>query len=274
MSEERKPAILCPDCGKLVSADAEQCIHCGRKNPGMWGLGTALRKMHANFGFREVVTSFCIGLYIVALLLDPNAIFQVRGLFSLLSPSHESLQALGMTGAVAIAQDRWWTLITAIFLHGGLPHIFFNLMWVRQLAPEVEELFGASRLILIFIFSGVLGFIFSSFAGNYFTVGASGSIFGLMGAMIYYGRARGGSFGANVYRQTLQWAVILFLFGIFWPRVDNWAHGGGFVGGYIAAMLLGFSEQKRENFRIQTLTLSTIVVTVLSFVIILWELIF
>jgi rhomboid protease GluP len=100
-----------------------------------------------------------------------------------------------MTGSYAMARGRFWTLITAIYLHGSLLHIVFNLLWIRQLGPAVEELFGTSRLILIFTFSGVAGFIISNLVGIQFTIGASGSIFGLLGALIYYGRHCGGVFG-------------------------------------------------------------------------------
>ena len=278
MAQNPQVAILCPDCGKLISPQAETCIHCGRKKPGTWNPKSALRNQFNDYGFTEIVTALCVGLYVLGLMLDllyhSGSTSRAGSFFSILSPSGYSLEVLGMTGAVALSEGRWWTLITAIYLHGGLLHIFFNVMWIRQLAPEVEELFGRARLVLIFTFSGILGFVLSSFRGNLYTVGASGAIFGLLGAMVYYGRTRGGTFGANVYRQTMQWAGILFIFGLFVPNVDNWAHGGGFAGGYIAAMLLGFSEQSKETSQVHALTLSTIVMTVLSFIVVFWRLFF
>jgi rhomboid protease GluP len=126
-------------------------------------------------------------------------------------------------------------MVTAIYLHGGILHIFFNMMWVRQLGPLVEELFGPFRLFVIFTVSGVVGFIFSVLSGSGFTLGASGSIFGLLAAAIVYGRRVGSSLFT---RQFLQWAVILFIFGLVFPGVDNWAHLGGFAGGYAMAFVL------------------------------------
>ncbi|MCG8607247.1 rhomboid family intramembrane serine protease, partial [bacterium] len=192
--------------------------------------------------------------------------------FGFLSPSGSSLRALGMTGLVAMIEGRWWTLITAIYLHGGLLHILFNVMWIRQLGPVVEDFYGISRAFVIFTLAGVTGFLFSSYAfilspsfAVGYTIGASGSIFGLLGALVYYGRQRGGTFGAAVYRQTGQWAIVLFIFGFLFPGVDNFAHAGGFIGGYLSASFFGYSESKPETRTHQLLALGAIAMTVLAF---------
>ena len=133
---------------------------------------------------------------------------------------------MGMTGVVPVMlQGHWWTLITAIYLHGGLLHILFNMMWVRQLGPMVSELFGPFRLFIIFSVSGITGFIASVLMGTAYTLGASGSIFGLLAAAIVYGRRHGNTMFT---RQFLQWAILLFVFGFIFSGVDNWAHAGGF----------------------------------------------
>jgi len=259
-------AIICPNCKKLISASAETCVHCGMKNPNMWGLASVFRKVFGGqVSLVPIITAFCIGLYVVSLLLDLGAILQPRGMLSFLSPSMGSLYKLGMTGSFAIDRGRWWTLITAIYLHGGLLHIFFNVMWIKQLGPPVEDLYGVPRSFLIFTVAGVAGFALSSFAGNNFTIGASGSIFGLLGAIIYYGRKRGGAFGAALYRQMGQWAIVLFIMGFLFPGIDNFAHAGGFAGGYAAAAVLGFTELKAENRNHQLAALAAIVLTVLAF---------
>lgn len=278
MAEQELRAIICPNCGKLVSARAETCVYCGYKNPGLWGVGPKLRQLFQNFGFTQIVTTVCVALYVLALLLNPSAIFRPRsgGLISMLlgflSPDGAILDRMGMTGLAAILDGRWWTLITAIYLHGSLPHIFFNLLWLRQLAPPVEELFGVSRLIVIFTVSGALGFVVSFIVGIPYTVGASGSIFGLLGALVYYGRSRGGTFGQGVYSQAMQFAVMMFVFGFFMGGiVNNWAHGGGFVGGYLAAMLLGYSERQKENNRIQLWGIVALGATAVAFLFALWR---
>jgi rhomboid protease GluP len=238
------PAILCPNCHKLISNDATQCPFCGQVRPGLWGFTSAMRKLGLQLDFTRLILWVCIGLYILALLLDPGAIFETGGMMNLLAPSVQASFMLGMTGADPVFRlGHWWTLITAMYLHGGLLHIFFNMMWVRQLAPLVEELFGPFRLFTIFTVAGFFGFLISSFMGNAYTLGASGSIFGLLAAAVVYGRQQGSSLFT---RQFLQWAVILFVFGLVFPGVDNLAHLGGFVGGYGMAYL--FSKvQGREG---------------------------
>ncbi len=262
-----KRAILCPNCGKLISADAEKCIHCGMKNPGRFGLVMWMQKIfRGNISIIKVVIYFCAGIYAISLLYDPKAIFQFGGFLNFLIPSDKSLWLFGMTGARAIAYKHWWTLITAIYLHGGLLHIFFNMLWFRQVGTMVEELFGTARLILIFTFSGVLGYIVSNSLLGSPTIGASGSIFGLFGALIFYGQSRGGRFGANIYRQILGWAIVLFLFGFFFPGINNFAHLGGFIGGFLSGYFLNYQERKQETYWHRTFAALIIGITILAFI--------
>ena len=235
-------AILCPRCHKIVSSEAETCPHCGQRKPGLWGATATIRKLGLQLNFPHLITVFCGVLYLLALALDPSAIFQTQSLMHILAPSPEASRYLGCTGTVPIFLNKlWWTPITAIYLHGSLLHIFFNMMWVRQLGPVVEELFGPFRLFAIFTIAGITGFIASTLAGHAFTLGASGSIFGLLAAAIAYGRRAGSQLFT---RQFLQWAVLLFIMGFIMPGVDNWAHGGGFVGGYAAAYVFSRSSER------------------------------
>ena len=201
-----------------------------------------MRKLGLQLNIPHLITVFCGVLYLLALALDPSAIFQTQGLMQILSPSIQASFKLGVTGTVPIfSYNFWWTPITAIYLHGGLLHIFFNMMWVRQLGPVVEELFGPFRLFAIFTVAGITGFLASTIAGHELTLGASGSIFGLLAAAIAYGRRA----GAQLFtRQFLQWAVLLFIMGFVMPGVDNWAHGGGFIGGYAAAYVFSLSSER------------------------------
>ena len=98
------------------------------------------------------------------------------------------------------------------------------------------------------------------------TIGASGSIFGLLGALVFYGRDRGGSFGIALYQQFLGWAAILFVFGFLWPNVNNWAHAGGFVGGYLIARLVGYKEKKTETRVHRNVAVLTVILVIFSFV--------
>ena len=258
-------SIVCPNCGRLVSVTAKQCISCGRRNPGLWGYGPLLQQLLGDGSMISLVTGACTILYVMGLLIDPSAILRPQGLLGFLSPSMQALDKLGMTGAFAMSEGRWWTLITANYLHGGLLHIFFNMMWLRQLGVMVEHFYGSARSFVIFTVAGVVGFWASDLVNIPFTVGASGSIFGLLGALIYYGRRRGGTFGAAVYRQVGTWTLVLFAFGFLMPAVNNIAHAGGFIGGLSAAMVLGFHEIRRESSVHRLTAIATGLLTLASF---------
>jgi len=277
-------SILCPSCKRITNADAEACFYCGRRRPGLWGFAPAVRALGGYVGVTPLVVSACVALYVVSLLLDPAAALRPRGPFDLLAPSGWALDRLGMTGAAPWAMGRWWTLITAIYLHGSILHIAFNVLWIRQLGPAVEELYGTARLAVIFTGSGVVGFLFgiagfalsSAFSlpitiGAPFTIGASGSIFGLLGAIVAYGRQRGGVFGTMVLRQYGQWALVLFICGLLMPGVDNFAHAGGFVGGLFCGLLLSNLERRPESLIDQGLRAAAFAATVLAFVLAFWH---
>ena len=156
---------------------------------------THLRRLGVRADFPHIITIICVGLYVLALMIDPARIFDTGGMMGLpLTPSGAASLKLGMTGSAPVFYyGNWWTVVTAIYLHGGLLHIFFNMMWVRQLGPLVGELFGPFRLVVIFTVAGITGFIASALMDTAYTLGASGSIFGLLAAAIVYGRQQGSS---------------------------------------------------------------------------------
>ena len=121
----------------------------------------------------------------------------------MLSPASGVQVLLGASGAEPVfVYGRWWTVLSAAWLHGGVLHILFNMLWVRQLGPATAEIYGPGRMVIIYAVAGAVGFTLSSLAGFYLgsmpipflrgafrTVGASASIFGLLGALVYYGGA-------------------------------------------------------------------------------------
>jgi rhomboid protease GluP len=270
MFRKTRGAILCPSCGRLTNAEARVCLVCGRRNPGMWGFAQPLRAVFSRRRFTDVVTVACIAAYLLSLLVDPTSAFRPRGFLDGFAPSNQALLALGATGAWPMGMGRWWTLLTAIYLHGGILHILFNILWIRQLGPAVEELYGPARTAVVFTISGVAGFVVSNAVGIPLTVGASGSIFGLLGAIVAYGRRRGGTFGAQVLRQYGVWALVLFAFGFFMPGVNNYAHGGGFIGGLGCGYVLSFAERRSEGGLDQLLAAGCLALTALSFGLALW----
>jgi rhomboid protease GluP len=265
---QRQGSIVCANCGKLVGISESSCPYCGAWRPGLFGWTPILQRLVGQrLDLVSLILATCITLYAVALLLQPEAIFGGGGLLSILSPGTRALYQLGMTGGVAWDQGWWWTLLTANYLHGGLLHILFNMMWVRNLGPVATELYGPGRTFVLFNVAGVSGFLLSNLMTASPTIGASGAVFGLLAALIVYGRRRG---SGTMERELWQWAILLFVFGFIMRGVNNWAHAGGFAGGWIAAQLMGFIDEQRESATMLVASLVLIALTavgiVLSFV--------
>ena len=271
MFRQRSGSSLCYRCGKLNRVDAAVCFYCGARRPGLWGFAPMVGRLVGGLDFTGAVIAACAVLYVASILLDPAAAFRARSPFDMLSPSDNSLVRLGMAGAAPWAAGWWWTLLTGVYLHGSLLHIVFNMLWVRQLAPAVEQLFGRARLVVIYTAAGVLGFALSNLVGIRFTLGASGAVFGLLGAMVAYGRSRGGTFGVAVLRQYGQWALFMFIASFFLAGVNNWGHAGGFVGGYLAALAFGHLERRPERGLDRLAALGAVALTVLSFALAIWN---
>jgi rhomboid protease GluP len=252
-------SVVCASCGSLVGVNDDRCYSCGRRNPGLWGFGPALRRFGNDLGFITLVIYGSAGLYAAMLLMTVLLGGNVMGggLFSLLSPSGAVAYLFGASGALPVFQSgRWWTVLSAGWLHGSALHILFNMMWVRQLGPATADIYGAGRMVIVYTIAGVLGFLASSVAGYLFgalplflrganlTLGASAPIFGLLGALVYYGR-RGGS--SMVHREAMGYAVMLFVMGLIMPGIDNYAHAGGFAGGYLAGKWLDPLKPERMD---------------------------
>ncbi len=264
-------SVVCVSCGYLVGVSDDKCYNCGRRNPGLWGYATAVRRLGSDLGFVPFVIGLSVICYIATLLMSRGEIGMVG--FNFLSPSGYAQFVMGASGAVPVfLYDRWWTFLSAGWLHGSLVHILFNMYWVRQLAPAVSDLYGPGRMVIIYVVAGVVGFAASSFAGAFLgwipipmlrgaqlTVGASAGIFGFLGALVYYGRRSGSS---ATYTQALQYAVMMFVLGLLMSSIDNWAHAGGFVGGYVAGRMLDPLQPERVNHMAVALVL--IVLSILS----------
>lgn len=248
-------SVVCRSCAQLVGVNDETCYHCGARNPGLWGYAPLLRALGDDLGFVHLVTFGCILLYLATLAVDPQGI-RNQGFLSLMAPSLESLFRFGASGSVPVFfYGRWWTLLSAGWLHGGILHIALNLYWVRQLAPVTAEIYGPGRMVLIYAAGSILGFGASSAAGlvlgpvpfiggAVFTIGASAPIFGLLGALVYSGQRGGSSFVSN---QAKSLAIVFFVLGFALPGIDNWAHAGGFAGGYLLARWLDPMLPERIN---------------------------
>jgi rhomboid protease GluP len=241
--------LLCPRCRKLVGVEEIRCPYCGLSSPGAWWRRTPLTRLFAS---GDTLINTIIGanvvMYLFCLMISPGALHLSFNPMQLLAPDGRALIYMGATGTIPIDRfHRWWTLVSASYLHGGILHIAFNMIALRQIAPLVTREYGTHRMFVIYTLSGVGGFLISYVAGVAFTIGASAAICGLIGAALYFGKHRGGIYGRAVFRQIGGWIIGIALFGLFIPGINNWAHGGGIAMGILLGLLMGYQERMREN---------------------------
>jgi rhomboid protease GluP len=250
MEKQNRHSILCPNCRRLISIDEAHCPHCGLRSPGSRWKNTFSSK--AFFGPDRIVINIivvCGFMYILSILMNPASIGISANPFNFLSPGSRSLLLLGATGRIPIDHyHRWWTVLSANYLHGGILHILFDMMALWQIGPLIIQEYGSYRMFSIYTLSGIGGYLLSYFAGIPFTLGASGAICGLIGAALYFGKSRGGYFGQMIYRQVGGWAIMILAFGFLVPGIDNWAHGGGMLCGVLTGFLLGYQDRNAETY--------------------------
>lgn len=259
----RSGARICQGCGRLISGDLAACPYCSMRQAGSrWRAWLAFDdKGDPARPVRLLITANVI-MFILSILIDPR--LSSFSPFEFLAPTNRSLLILGSTGSLPLWQmGRWWSLVAAGFLHGGLLHLVFNMLALRQLAPLMLREFGIERTIVIYTLSSIGGFLVSALAGVNLTIGASAAVCGLIGALLYYGRSRGGTYGAAVFSQIGGWAVGIALFGFLFPGINNWGHGGGMAVGALIAWLLGYRELRRETAAMGLVARICIIATVL-----------
>jgi membrane associated rhomboid family serine protease len=127
-----------------------------------------------------------IVMFVASLIFSKNFSGLSPNPLTFLSPGSGSLFAMGATGTIPVGNyNRWWSLISAGFLHGGILHIFFNMAAFNQIAPFVVRIYGIWRMLTIYILGGIFGFYLSNLAGVAFTIGASASVCSLVGTLLY-----------------------------------------------------------------------------------------
>ena len=178
-----------------------------------------------------------IVLFITALLLDPQSVNTSLNPMVFMSPGTGVLFKLGASGTFPVfSEDRWWTLITANYLHGSLLHLVFNVSALRSIGKISIAIFAPSRFFLIYFLGGAASMAVSSVAGIPLTLGASGAICALIGSMSYDDwRANKGNLKMRIASVGI-WVAFIAAIGLALPNVNNWAHAVGFASGFF----LGF----------------------------------
>ena len=153
-----------------------------------------------------------------------------------------------------------------MFLHIGLFHLICNMYSLYIIGNSVENFFGKWKYLIIYFISGISGSILSlAFSHNTILAGASGAIFGLLGALLYFGyyyRAYLGSAGKNAIIQVI---LINLLIGFMVPGISNAAHIGGLVGGILSAMMVGVYDKSSKRERINGLILTILYIGFISY---------
>jgi membrane associated rhomboid family serine protease len=234
-SSERRPQ-LCPSCGALVGINANRCHECGANL--RFGLAAWSKGLAEFFGGHAPVTTVLLIANVImfaAEIMGTMHAGKMEGLSILWGMDPETTYRLGSSNLNAFALNQWYRLVTAMFLHGGLIHIGFNMMVLLDLGPVVEELFGSARYLFIYILTGAAGFALSMFFHP--AVGASGALMGLIGVLIAVTGKRGSIESKALRSRLISWAVSVFLIGFF-IHADNIAHFGGLATGFILGKIM------------------------------------
>lgn len=244
---------MCPSCRALIDRKASTCPMCGvriggaRSRQGS-GPGRAGGIIPVPSSANTAVIVFIAIMYVISWVLTQKA---ASASLSSAPPmggvSSAVLMALGAKGPWIFA-GQYWRLVTAIFLHAGLIHVGFNLWALFEVGPIVESLFSGSKYILLFLVTGVFGYIVSALWSPFgLSIGASGAIMGLIGILIS-ASFRLGSSGRELRRQLWIWVIIIAVFGLL-PMfsIDNAAHFGGFILGLILGYVIPTGEPQTRS---------------------------
>jgi rhomboid protease GluP len=272
-NQQPRPKI-CPACGALVGISATRCHECGANL--RFSLAALSKQLSGIFGEHEAPVT-------TALLIANILLFGISwmataaaggggGLSILWGMGGETMYRLGVSDWFPMFYGHeWWRLVTAMFLHGGLLHIGFNMMALMQFGPALEELYGSARYLFLYVVTGAFGFLVSAFFG-YRSLGASGAILGLVGVMLAITSKRGGAYMRELKSRLITSVVILFVLGFSgMMAMDNYAHGAGLASGFVLGKLFADRQPLNSNERRSAYALGWLagIVVIASFVLML-----
>lgn len=144
---------------------------------------------------------------------------------------------------------EYYRLITSGFLHIGVIHLLLNMYSLYIVGSQVEYFYGKVKYIIIYLFSLIMGSLFTVALSSVNTVsaGASGAIFGLLGSILYFGVKYRGYIGNSLVNQIVPVVVLNLIIGFTTPGIGNAAHIGGLIGGYLISMAVGIGIDKKEQ---------------------------
>ena len=188
--------------------------------------------------FTKLIILACVVMYIILGINNGN----------FLTFSATSLAIFGGNNLLLVQNGEVWRILTSAFLHVGLIHLVVNMYSLAIIGTQVETFIGKWKFLFIYFISAIggnlLSLVFSQ--ANVVSVGASGALFGLMGALLYFGYHYRLYLSEAIRNQIIPIILINLLIGFIVPEIDNVAHIGGLIGGYLASMAFGI-ENKSEK---------------------------
>ena len=176
-------------------------------------------------------------------------VFVSMYLFGFGSLNTETLINFGANYIPLTKTGDYYRLITSAFLHIGAVHLILNMYSLYVIGINIEYFYGKVKYILIYLYSALIGSLFTVILSSSNTVaaGASGAIFGLLGSMLYFGYHYRGYIGNSIVSRIVPIVLINLFFGFITPGIGNAAHIGGLIGGYIISMAVGFDKDNNSS---------------------------
>ena len=248
---------LCPSCGTLVGASGTKCYQCGANiNYSFAAASRSLsRWMPQTSPVTYAMLAICCVMYVLSFIITlkfSGGAGLGGGLMGLGGIATQVSVRLGASLPWTYNIGQPWRLITAIFLHGGLLHIVFNMWVLMDIGPMVEELYGSARYLFLFVATGAAGYLLSSFLGH-LSVGASGALLGLIGVLLAATTGRKNLAAQALRSALIRWLIYIGVLGFIFSGTDNAAHFGGLVAGYLLGRLMvdrlpaDVSERRRAD---------------------------
>ena len=255
---------------KLISAFPDIVEKTNRKEDGLEYFikvtDNINKKNESRSKMAEKIFSYKVPIVTYIIMAICIVLFIMMEVFSGGSTNGSTLLKYGANLDVLVKEGEYYRLFTCMFLHIGIMHLACNMYSLYVVGREVESLFGKIKYIIIYVLSGIFGSIMSiAFTHNTISAGASGAIFGLLGALLYFGIHYRTYLGEAIKRSVIPIIVVNLLIGFFSEGIDLAAHIGGLVGGVLVAMMVGIPDKSKTKDIINGTVLTIIYLIFISY---------
>lgn len=209
--------------------------------------------------FTNIISLICILMYVIVGIYGNN----------FFNFDANVLAKFGANNILLVKNGEIYRLLTCAFLHVGLIHLVVNMYSLRVIGPSVEGLIGKGKFVFIYLISAISASLMSLVFvdSNIVSVGASGAIFGLMGALLYFGYHYRLYLNDAIKTQIIPVILFNLIIGFMMPGIDNGAHIGGLVGGYLATMAIGIKNKSHKKDMINGWIVLTLYLAFLSYIV-------